>query len=93
MKCKNCTKYKNDCGHHFKDSNGHINYDCPAEFVCDRYGHCEYYKESRSDLDIALEELNTLVNNGSFSGKSYIELVNYFTELKEYKQKYLDLCK
>lgn len=34
-KCKDCAKYKGDCGHHFKDANGHINWDCPSESMYD----------------------------------------------------------
>lgn len=35
--CKICKKYKGDCGHHFKDDLGHINYDIPSEYICDKY--------------------------------------------------------
>lgn len=27
MNCKNCTKHKGDCGHHFIDGDEHIHYD------------------------------------------------------------------
>lgn len=33
--CKNCAKYKGNCGHHLRDINGHINYDCPSESMWD----------------------------------------------------------
>ena len=35
MKCKDCAKYKGDCGHHFRDTNGHILYDVPSESMHD----------------------------------------------------------
>ena len=56
--CKNCTNYKEDCGHHFKDENGHINYEIPSEIACDRYGNCDWYEETRSKYQIALDLLN-----------------------------------
>ena len=39
--CINCAHYEGNCGHHFRNSLGHIDYDCPHEceydgrFVCD----------------------------------------------------------
>ena len=48
MQCKNCMKFKGDCGHHFRDEQGHIVYDCPSESCCDRYGKCDYYEEKRN---------------------------------------------
>lgn len=29
--CRNCKNYKGDCGNHFVDQNGHINYEIPRE--------------------------------------------------------------
>lgn len=29
--CRNCAHYEGNCGHHFRDSLGHIDYDCPRE--------------------------------------------------------------
>lgn len=34
-KCKDCEKYKGNCGNHFKDINGHIMWDTPAESMYD----------------------------------------------------------
>ncbi len=34
-KCKDCEKYKGNCGHHFKDTNGHIMWDTPSESMYD----------------------------------------------------------
>lgn len=44
ISCENCTKYNGDCGYHFIDKNGHIDWDCPGEIYCDRTGHCSYFK-------------------------------------------------
>lgn len=30
-KCADCKHYKGNCGHHFVDWNGHINYEIPDE--------------------------------------------------------------
>lgn len=57
MECKNCAKYKGDCGHHFKDFNNHIHYDIPSEAAGDKYGGCEFYEENRSGVEIAVKEL------------------------------------
>lgn len=35
FKCNNCAKFKGNCGNHFKDSNGHIVWDCPSESMYD----------------------------------------------------------
>lgn len=37
VKCKDCAKYKGNCGNHFKDTNGHINYEIPAESMYDKW--------------------------------------------------------
>lgn len=34
-KCRDCYQYIGDCGHHFKDWNGHINYEIPSEGMFD----------------------------------------------------------
>lgn len=57
IECRNCKLYEGDCGHHFKDGNGHINYDCPSEGCCDRYGQCACYEEKRNEYQIQLEAL------------------------------------
>ena len=57
MKCKNCKNYIGDCKHHFKDSNGHIDYEIPRESVCDQYGVCVSYEEKRNKYQIALENI------------------------------------
>ena len=33
QQCIICKKYKGDCGHHFKDDSGHIDYDIPSEYI------------------------------------------------------------
>ena len=38
--CKNCANYKGDCGHHFYDSNGHINFEIPSESMFDGVMAC-----------------------------------------------------
>lgn len=58
MNCKNCTKHKGDCGHHFIDGDEHIHYDIPAESSCDRYGDCSFYTERRSRFQIQIDLLN-----------------------------------
>lgn len=52
--CKVCKKYKYDCGHHFKDDLGHIDYDIPSECVCDKYGNCGFFEETRTKYQITL---------------------------------------
>ena len=60
--CKVCKKYKGDCGHHFKDDLGHINYDIPSEYACDPYGNCVSFEETRTKYQIAL---TNILDNGS----------------------------
>lgn len=36
--CKNCAHYKGNCGHHFVNADGHINYDIPSETMGDKWG-------------------------------------------------------
>lgn len=57
MKCKNCKSYKDDCGYHFIDSDGHIDYEIPKESSCDKYGVCVNYEEKRNKYQIALENI------------------------------------
>lgn len=40
-KCSNCAKYEGDCGHHFRDTLGHLHYDCPAEGEYDGRWACD----------------------------------------------------
>lgn len=58
IECRNCKLYEGDCGHHFKDGNGHIDYDCPRETCCDRMGNCEYYEETRNRFQIQIDLIN-----------------------------------
>ena len=55
--CKVCKKYKWDCGHHFTDDLGHINYDIPSEYICDKYGNCVSFEETRTKYQIALTNI------------------------------------
>lgn len=55
--CKVCKKYKGDCGHHFKDDLGHINYDIPSEYACDPYGNCVSFEETITKYQIALADI------------------------------------
>lgn len=55
--CKICTKYKGDCGHHFKDDLGHIDYDIPSVYVCDVYGNCIYFEDVKTQCQIALADI------------------------------------
>lgn len=55
--CKVCKKYKGDCGHHFKDDLGHIDYDIPSEYICDQYGNCVSFEETRTKYQIALTNI------------------------------------
>lgn len=57
MECKNCKNYKDNCGCHFIDSNGHIDYEIPRESICDQYGVCVSYEENRNKYQIALENI------------------------------------
>ena len=46
MYCKNCAKYEGNCGNHFIDWNGHINYDISNEaFDGSCFIPSEEYKE------------------------------------------------
>ena len=59
LQCKDCSLYKGDCGHHFKDEFGHINYEICAESACDRFGDCNFYVDNvtmKKRCIIALEE-------------------------------------
>ena len=55
--CKVCKKYKGDCGHHFKDYLGHIDYDTPSEYVCDVCSNCIYFEDGRTKYHIALADI------------------------------------
>lgn len=57
QQCKTCKKYNGDCGYHFKDDLGHIDYDIPSECACDVYGNCMSYEEIRNEYQIVLEQL------------------------------------
>lgn len=57
LKCKNCKLYDGDCGHHFKDAFGHINYEIPAEFATDLFGDCIMFK-SRGPISSFSENVN-----------------------------------
>lgn len=56
--CRNCKRYKGDCGHHFVDSEGHTNFYIPEESACDGFGRCVYYEDRRSGVERALQELS-----------------------------------
>lgn len=56
-RCKDCISYAGDCGRHYKDQFGHINYEIPAEYACDRYGICTSYRAKTSEFQIALDNL------------------------------------
>lgn len=58
MDCRNCTKHKGDCGHHFIDGDEHMHYDIPVESACDRYGDCSFYTERRNKFQIQIDLLN-----------------------------------
>lgn len=58
MDCRNCTKHKGDCGHHFIDGDEHIHYDIPVESACDRYGDCSFSTERRNKFQIQIDLLN-----------------------------------
>lgn len=53
MSCKNCANYKGDCGRHFVDGNGHINYE-----IASNGSFCEGYEETRNKWQVALDLLN-----------------------------------
>lgn len=53
MSCKNCANYKGDCGGHFVDENGHINYE-----IASNGSFCEGYEETRNKWQVAIDLLN-----------------------------------
>ena len=55
--CKTCKKYNGDCGYHFKDYLGHIDYNIPSEGACDAYGNCMSFEETRTKYQIALTNI------------------------------------
>lgn len=55
--CKSCKKYKGDCGNHFKDWLGHIDYNIPSESACNRCGDCMSFEEARTKYQIALTNI------------------------------------
>lgn len=55
--CKNCKLYKGDCGHHFVDGNGHIDYDIPDNKEMTLYGECVYYERKPETIYDLLEKL------------------------------------
>jgi len=44
MNCINCAKYYGDCGYHYKDTEGHVNYRIPAIRYMDKSGCCMQYQ-------------------------------------------------
>ena len=54
---KYAKKYNGDCGYHFKDDLGHINYDIPSEYTCDLYGNCVSFEETRTKYQISLTNI------------------------------------
>ena len=46
--CKYCKKYKGDCGNHFIDSNGHINFEIPKETILDKYNNPTCFEDTRT---------------------------------------------
>lgn len=51
LECRNCKLYNGNCGHHFVDSiNNHIDYDCPAEAVTDRFGRAATTKKREANI-------------------------------------------
>lgn len=81
--CKNCSKYKGDCGHHFKDNDGHINYNVPSESMYDRWGggnpKCwspnEDYIQKRKEA-----RLKYLVEN--YTSSELLEAATYINQTK-----------
>lgn len=55
--CKLCKKYNGDCGYHFTDDLGHIDYNIPSECACDVYGNCMSFEETRTKYQIALTNI------------------------------------
>ena len=60
--CNTCKHYEGDCGHHFVDSNNHINFDCPDEACCDKCGNCFFYehKKQKRSPRIPIERIKQL---------------------------------
>lgn len=59
--CKDCARYEGNCGFHYKDQFGYIDYEVPAEYACDRCGNCNHFKakeRSENEFEIALANLN-----------------------------------
>ena len=46
--CKYCKKFIGDCGNHFMDSYGHINFDIPSESVLDKFNNPTCFEETRT---------------------------------------------
>ena len=57
IECKKCKFYAGDCGYHFKDNFGHIDYEIPAEYVTDRFGDCNHF-ESKGPISDFSEKDN-----------------------------------
>lgn len=55
--CKNCKLYKGDCGHHFVDGNGHIDYYIPDEKARNLYGQCVFFEIKDKTIDDLLENI------------------------------------
>lgn len=50
--CKYCKDYKGDCGNHYKDGNGHINFEIADISYCNQYGTPDCFKDTRSKWDV-----------------------------------------
>ena len=87
--CNTCKHYEGDCGHHFVDSNKHINFDCPDEACCDKCGNCLFFerKKQKRSPRIPIDRIKQVAEQmrelGVTDGIEYVELIDGL--LKEYE--------
>ena len=86
--CKTCKRYKGNCGYHYVDQETHhIDYEIPAEAVCDKTGVCSMYEAYISPEERALNELK---NSGISAESKVIILRALNTEVYRHGMKIKD---
>lgn len=80
--CINCKKYIGDCGHHFKDIYGHIDFEIPSTSYLDQYGYASCYEEKRSKYMVAYDDIS---NGGNTDINTILEALSIAEEVRRKK--------
>lgn len=58
--CEDCELREGNCGHHFKFSDGTINYNIASLTACDRYDDCMFFKPKAKSVVLSVWEHDSL---------------------------------